>query len=531
MKKVLALILALAMVFALAACGGSAAPAPAPAEQPADKPAEQPASNDKPLAGTYDITVWVPDKEVDLRKAMIDEFNKTNEDGIVFNATVQNVGEDDAATQMITDVEAGADLYNFASDQFARLVQANALSKLGTQAAEIVKAGNSEAAVASATIGGDLYAYPLTDNGFFMFYDKTVIPEDAVGSLDKIVEACEAAQKYLAFDMGSAFYLSSFFFGTGCVSEWSTDKDGHWNVNDDFNSDKGLVAMKAMNKLQASPFFLSKSSAAEFDADAAVVVTGMWEADAAMQILGDDLGAAPLPSFTVDGVDYQLKPFMGYKFIGVKTQTDPVKNAALHKLAQYLTSEEAQLKRFEAITWVPVNVNALASDTLKTNPIVVADLAQLAYGTMQGQVNGGWWNLAAALSAAAKDSDDEAVLKDALQTYADGLEKLKNLGEDYIFVGDWNGWNNADDSGAVTLKDEGGKLVITLDVPQADYMGGRIVKITTWDTSLGFAQVKEGVDLLNAEAAGGDNNIVFLEPGNYTVTVDVNAAEISIVKN
>ena len=113
MKKVLALILALAMVFALAACGQQAAPAekPAekPAEQPADKPAEQPASNDKPLAGTYDITVWVPDKEVDLRKAMIDEFNKTNEDGIVFNATVQNVGEDDAATQMITDVEAGAE--------------------------------------------------------------------------------------------------------------------------------------------------------------------------------------------------------------------------------------------------------------------------------------------------------------------------------------------------------------------------------------------------------------------------------------
>ena len=223
---------------------------------------------------------------------------------------------------------------------------------------------------------------------------------------------------------------------------------------------------------------------------------------------------------------------MGYKFIGVKTQTDPVKNAALHKLAQYLTSEEAQVQRFQALAWAPVNVNAAASEALKTNPVIAADLAQMENGTMQGQVNDGWWNLAAALSAAAKDSDDEAVLKDALQTYADGLEKLKNLGEDYIFVGAWNGWNNADDSGAVTLKDEGGKLVLTLDVPESDYMGGRIVKITTWDTTLGFAQVKEGADLIKDLGADNpDNNIVFVEAGNYTVTVDVNAAEISIVKN
>ena len=528
MKKVLALILALAMVFALAACGQQAAPA----EKPAEKPAEQPASNDKPLAGTYDITVWVPDAEVDLRKAMIDEFNKTNEDGIVFNATVQNVGEGDAATQMITDVEAGADLYNFASDQFARLVQANALSKLGTQAVEIVKAGNSEAAVAAATIGGDLYAYPLTDNGFFMYYDKSVIPEDAVGDMSAIIKACEDAQKFFGFDAGNGWYLSAFFFGAGCVSEWAADKEGHWNVNDDFNSDKGLVAMKALHELQASPFYLATSNAKDFDADAAVVVTGLWDAKTAKEILGDSLGAAPLPSFTVDGQSYQLKPFMGYKFIGVKTQTDATKNAALHKLAQYLTSEEAQLQRFDALTWAPVNVNAAANDAVKANVIVAADLLQGQCCTTQGQVNDGWWNLAAALGATAKETDDEATLKGALETYAAGVEKLKNMGNDYIFVGAWNGWDNADDSGAVTLKDEGGKLVLTLDVPESDYMGGRIVKITTWDTTLGFAQVKEGADLIKDLGADNpDNNIVFVEAGNYTVTVDVNAAEISIVKN
>ena len=115
MKKVLSLTLALVMIFALCVSGT--------------------ASASSQLAGTYDITVWVADAIVDLTKQQIDDFNATNTDGIVFNATVEPVGESDAATQMITDVEAGGDIFCFAQDQFARLVQAGALAKLGVKAA------------------------------------------------------------------------------------------------------------------------------------------------------------------------------------------------------------------------------------------------------------------------------------------------------------------------------------------------------------------------------------------------------------
>lgn len=161
------------------------------------------------LAGTYDITVWVANEIVDLTKAQIDKFNQTNELGIVFNATVEAVSEADAATQMITDVEAGGDIYCFAQDQFARLVQAGALVKLGVKAAETVSAANTAGVVAAATAGEDLYAYPMTaDNGYFMYYDKSVIPEEHVDSLEALIADCEAAQKYFSFEMQtSAWYL------------------------------------------------------------------------------------------------------------------------------------------------------------------------------------------------------------------------------------------------------------------------------------------------------------------------------------
>ena len=59
------------------------------------------------LAGEYDITIWAAENAVDLTKKQVEDFNATNTDGIKFNATVEPVSESEAATQMITDVEAG----------------------------------------------------------------------------------------------------------------------------------------------------------------------------------------------------------------------------------------------------------------------------------------------------------------------------------------------------------------------------------------------------------------------------------------
>ena len=118
----------------------------------------------------YDITLWVPEEMVDLTKTQIEAFNASNELGVTFNPTVEPVSEADSATSMITDVEAGADVFFFAQDQFARLVQAGALAKLDDETAAKVKAENDVSAVTAATSGDAMYAYPLTaDNGYYMY--------------------------------------------------------------------------------------------------------------------------------------------------------------------------------------------------------------------------------------------------------------------------------------------------------------------------------------------------------------------------
>ncbi len=512
MKKLISILLAVLMVLTLVGCS---------------KKEEQGTAE-----GTYDITVWVSEVEgvADLTKQQIEKFNAENED-LTFNATIEGISEADAATLMITDVESGADLYCFAQDQTARLVQAGALAVLGTGASDTVKGRDDAGSVSASTFGDSLYAYPMTsDNGFFMYYDKSVISEDMIDDLATLVKACEDNNKFFSMNYSSGWYNSAFFFGTGCVSQWITDDAGQFTgVVDTYNSPEGLVALKGMQILAKSDAKNDSGSGEDFSKGSAVVVSGTWDKNTVQSILGDNMGVADLPSFTVDGNTYHMGSFSGGKLMGVKPQTDPAKAAALQRLALYLTGEECQLERFNNFGWGPSNVNAKVSDDVQSDPVLAALGAQNNYATVQGQVNDGWWTKAGDLGHLAAQAASDEELQAGLALYQEQVEGLIGA-TGYVFVGAWNGWDNSDLEGA-GMDQDGNILTITLDVPESDYMGGRIVPVTSWDTSLGFAQVVEGADLLNADAAGDDNNIVFLEAGNYTVTCDVSTSEIKIAKN
>ena len=398
MKKVVALLLALVMVVALCACGpkeptGGTPSTPGTETTPGGE--QQPGGTGNELAGTYDVTLWVPEAAVDLTKEQVAAFNSSNELGITFNATVEPVSEADAATNMINDVSAGGDLYFFAQDQLSRLIQAGALTKLGQGAAEFVKNNNNAATQVAAQAGSDFYAYPLTsDNGYFMYYDKSVIPEEDVDSLEAIVADCEAADKNISFELENAWYLAGFFFSTGCHSDWVTDNDGNFiSIDDDFNSANGIIALKGAYKVLSSPKYVN-SSTPDFASGSAVVVTGTWNYAAIKEQLGDNFGVADLPSYEVDGTSYHIGSYSGCKLMGLKPQEDAKRGAALNQLAQYLTGTECQLQRFSSFGWGPSNNEALADPAVVADPTLTALNEQGAYAIPQPNIHGSWWDIA-----------------------------------------------------------------------------------------------------------------------------------------
>ncbi len=411
LSKILSILLVIAMLAAmLVACNNDP---------------DEPETDD--LAGTYNITMWVSEKEgvAELFKKQIDAFEAANP-GIIINAQIEGVTEADAGSKVVNDVATAPDIYCFAQDQLARLVQAAALVSPGKTAQETIKNANDAGSVAAASVAGTIYAYPMTsDNGYYMYYDKSLISEEDAEDLAKIIAACENAGKKFRYNLEDSWYTASFFFGAGCHSTWTMDANGNFNgVDDDFNSDKGLAAMKGMQ-------LLAKSSCHDNDAnvftDAAVVITGTWNAEAAEEYFGANLAATDLPSYTIDGQTYHLGSFTGYKLMGVKPQTDVKKTAVLSKLAEFLTNEDCQNERFAEFQWGPSNKNAQASEAVQANVSLAALAKQSAYGVPQGQVHGAYWDNAKVLGAQAKVATTDAELKAALETYEKAIKAVVSM--------------------------------------------------------------------------------------------------------
>ncbi len=376
------------------------------------------------LSGTYNVTLWVSEKEgiADLTKKQIEAFMKANP-GIVINASVEGVAEGDAASKIVADVASAPDIYCFAQDQLARLVQAAALVAPGIKTQEYIRENNDEGSVSAATVGNKIWAYPLTsDNGYYMYYDKSIISEEDAESMEKLIEACERNNKKFRFALENAWYTASFFFATGCKSDWTLNDAGNFiSVNDTFNSEQGLLAMKGMQKL-------AKSSAYDSDADnfvdAGVIITGIWNAKAAENHFGKNMGATDLPSFEVDGKSYHLGSFAGYKLMGVKPQSDARKGAVLSLLAQFLTNEECQSQRAKNFEWGPTNKSAQSSSEVLENVSLVALRKQREHSVLQGQIHGSWWDIARVLGADAKAAKNDNDLKKALENYEKAIGGL-----------------------------------------------------------------------------------------------------------
>ena len=517
MKKIISLALVLVMVLCIFA-GCDKPVDPTGGNNPTN--GTQGGTNNE-LAGTYEITMWVSESAgvSDLFLQQIERFNKENTNGIKIVASVEGVSEADAGSQVLADVASAPDIYCFAQDQLARLVQAAALLAPGKGAQATIKENNDAGSVAASTVAGTIYAYPMTsDNGYYMYYDKSVVtnPEE----LEAIIADCEKSGKLFRYALENAWYTASFFFATGCHNTWFMDAEGNYtNVDDDFNSAAGLVAMKGMQKLAQSSCY---DSNADIFTDAAVVITGIWNANAAAEHFGENLGVTDLPSFSVDGNSYHLGSFAGYKLMGVKPQNDAKKAAVLSLLAQYLTNEQCQLERYQLTQWGPSNKAAQTNEDVMKNESLAALRLQNENSVVQGQIHGAWWDIAKLLGADAKAATSDADLQNALKAYEDAIKAVLTMTDEqknaWGVIGNICG-TNWDTDFPMAKQDDGSYLSDVLELHAGEEF--KVRQGAAWDVNYGAGGVAGG-DNIKVEADGKYR--VKLVLGD-TVTVELISAE------
>lgn len=387
-KKLLTIVLAAAMVASMAACGsnpdaGSSGSGSAGgdsqqgSDQGSDQGTDQGTDQGSDQGGASgDVTdvalkVWCPQNQVDTgimaeqQAAFAAEHPEWN-----ITWTTEIVGEDNCKTEVLKDVEAAADVYFFASDQLVELVNAGAIAQLGGAAEQMVKDEIAESVQATVKIGDATYAIPFTHNTFFMFYDKTLMDESDVASLEKIMAKETADNVYnFYFESAGGWKLGCYYYGAGLSVFGPEGNDLSAGV--DWNNETGVAVTNYLIDLINNPkcAYDGEISVSELIEDHRLGVwfDGSWNYDLYAGILGDDMGIGVIPTFNPDGNDYQLLGFYGSKAIGVNAHSKNM--AAAVAFATFLGNEANQTLRFEKSGQVPANIKAGESEAVTSNPL------------------------------------------------------------------------------------------------------------------------------------------------------------------
>ena len=376
MKKLIALLLACVMVLGLVACGGNDTPETTAPQADGTTPAETSGT-----AEVQDITlkVWAPQEDqVDTSSWLLQieaafaaahpEYNITWDNGVC--------AEGDAKTLITADPAAGADVYMYANDHLGGLIQAGAVAELGGPYLEQVLADNNETFVGTVTYAdGAVYGFPVAPNTWFMYYNKAIVGDADITSLEAIME-----KGIVCFDVANSWNMPAFFFGAGCSLFGDLGVDAEAGAQ--FGGQAGYDAAEALLTLQENPNF-------KWDGDGygnnslkegtiAAYFSGDWDYAGLYEALGEDLGAAAAPTVMIGGEAKQLLPYCGSKVVGVNPHSKNM--AAAMQFAAYMASVESQKLRYELRGIVPAATELQSLEGLQ-NSIC----AQAIMDTMNGK--------------------------------------------------------------------------------------------------------------------------------------------------
>ena len=381
MKKLIALLLACVMVLGLVACGGNAPETTAPnagGETTPDAP-ETTAPAVSGEAEAITLKVWAPQEDqVDANSWLMQveaafaaahpEYVITWDNGVC--------PEGDAKTLISADPAAGADVYMYANDHLGGLIQAGAVAKLGGPFLEQVKADNNETFVGTVTYAdGDVYGFPVAPNTWFMFYNKEIVGDADITSMEAILE-----KGIVTFDVANSWNMPAFFFAAGGSLFGDLGVDAAAGAN--FGGEAGYAATEALLTLQDNPNFKwdgdGYGNNSLKDGTIAAYFSGDWDYAGLYEKLGEDLGAAAAPTVMIGGEAKQLLPYAGSKVVGVNPHAKNMKAAM--EFAAYMASVESQKLRFELRGIVPAATELQSLEGLQ-NSIC----AQAIMDTMNGK--------------------------------------------------------------------------------------------------------------------------------------------------
>lgn len=356
-----------------------------------------------------DLLVWAPQEHQTLYRQFIEDFKKANPEYAEMNIQLGVSSESDAYTNVSTSPQNAADVYSFANDQLFNLINIGALSEIGGNYKTEVEANNSEGIVNAAKQGDKLYAFPISsDNGYFLYYDKTVVTNyDETTTFQDVLDQCQAAGKKFGVTVGDSWYGYGYFSGFGAEYNVEYDDDGkEKSITCNYNEAEGLKAAEFLNDISGHAAFqyldggasgnvnvvlnnfIQGSRPTEENPDAPTVesrvttlgafIGGTWLFDAVADDKNwgaENVGCTYLPLMEEGNADSRMRSFIGGKMVGVNGYAENKQLA--YDFAAFISGYDAQMARFDALGMGPSNTKALEEPEVEENVALQGLAAQV----------------------------------------------------------------------------------------------------------------------------------------------------------
>lgn len=369
--------------------------------------------------GLVNLKIWVENSKIRSVQECINSFKENYKQDAQFEITIEERSPGDISASLLKDIHNGADVFIFADDGLRPLVAGGGIDLVEDK--NNIMNTYTEESVSTVTINDNYYAYPLSaDNGYIMYYDKRYFSAKDLETMDGILAVAEKEKKQVMMDLGSGWYLYSFFGNTGM--SLGINDDGVTNYCD-WNKTEGKITgaeiTKSILKITKNPSFICTGNGGLMDGfrNGTIIagINSVGDAKEIQNILGKNFGAIKLPTYTCAGEQVQMASFIGYRLVGVNYYSKEKEWA--HKLAEWITNEESQMTFLNNNDQAPTNQQVGTSEVVKNSLAIIAQNEQSQYAQLQrvgGNYWGASWKYGSILASKNPDNIDYQTLIDEL---------------------------------------------------------------------------------------------------------------------
>lgn len=408
MKKLVTLSFIFIFSFALIGCGGSATEG---TEGTGNGTTEDQVTYDiesktmPPGITSNNIVIWVGDEVEEFYQEKADEYiAQYNADPTIqylYPHTIEVQGADTgtAATTFADDPEAGPDILTIAHDNLGKLLSgSSAIYPISYQPLlEQIEAQNTDnfINVSKGESGGEVYNYgvPYEAQALILYYNTKYLTEEDVQTWEGIWDVAKEMDVRATTVTGTdgfnnSFLVLSSFADTG-VMPIKIYENGLFE-NTDLVNDGAMSIMKWGQRFFSDPNGADQASDSGWEVDLDVdneltlsVIGGAWHYASAQAALGENLGIATLPTYTLTEDDVYGSVQAGTvihsgTFADTKMFVMNKRSASLYYLEDillYLTNKDIQEQSFETNGSLPAYKNAADEFEAMAEDNMLAQLA------------------------------------------------------------------------------------------------------------------------------------------------------------